>query len=164
MSKTCRNPECKQQNPQPDSEYYAKSGKCKSCRRAYQKAYRRTGGGIAANQRYSKTPERLAGHRQAQANYRAKGKHSIASKKWRMHKIVNRDTLREGIPFNQCTNCHENRPEVNITEECPMMNGAEDIKLCLVYQDWKHSGLHPLKELSEDFWDDYPYDPDLEEF
>jgi len=129
MSKKCSNPNCEELFP----EFYNGRNQCKVCYLAVVKKYQR---GIGKNS-----------HDKANKRYREAGKSKKDITLWVKYNRVNTDTLKEQL-FEECINCNENL-DGNGSQTCSCSNGTESIRLCPVWQEWKHSGKHPLTQCNE---------------
>jgi len=101
----------------------------------------------ARQRAYRSTPKGISVHNATSAKYRntPKGKSLVKATyaTWASRNIrVDALTLREGLPFLACNICVEYRDG-----SCSVAQGAESIDVCEVYQDFKHTGTHPLKSL-----------------
>lgn len=142
----CSNPLCAEVSPE---FYKGEVGKCKVCRRAY----RLSEAGRVSHLNNRSTTKGLTSHRKRNEKYRTGG-HDLKDKaKWLKYNTVNVDTLRDHI-FTECEHCVENIG--NGSQDCAVANGAEDIKLCPVYQEFKHTGSHPLVNPATCEDDQYP--------
>ena len=150
----CSNKDCKEESPL----FYKGGGrKCKACKRAYQLKYR-------------STPEGELSHKKSDRKYwsseKGREKARIRMREWMKWNAVTRDTLNQGIPFASCDDC----PEVfsgRTAHECPVANGAENLSVCEVWRDWKHTKQHPLRKEEESIiFMESPYreDEDIEEW
>lgn len=140
--KRCREESCCEVNP----VFYKNRKICKVCYRENMRLYKQTKKGKQV-------------HILANKKYRTKGSDIKDKVKWLKYNTVNRDTLQEQL-FEQCTDCNENLDGQG-SHTCSVANGVEDIKLCLVHQDWKQHGEHPLVDLSQQY-DDCPYNPETD--
>jgi hypothetical protein len=153
---TCTNPDCQCPNP----EFYDSNKRvCKDCLRRKQRAYRLSPKGRESHYRNRFTEKGLKNKALRQKRYRDKGKEAPVLARWKKYNRITRDTLRE-IVHGQCGNCNENLDGQG-SQTCAIANGAEDIKLCPVWQDFKQWDEHPLVDPNK-FWDDDYYQPEDE--
>ena len=128
LQQKCSSPTCTEAFP----EFYPNSGsrRCVACLRAKQRAYRASAQGEAMHHRYRNS---------------VKGRYqqSLRKAKYLTLSTITRQTLQDMPYHHLCQHCIENVDGTG-NLNCAVSQGAESVDLCLVYQDFKDGGAHPL--------------------
>ena len=143
----CASTTCpKLMDDQPQSEFYKGRKVCKTCckkrQRGYQKKYQKSEKGKATNLKYRTSHKGLVQNLKSVKRYAGTPHGAAIREKVKALKYVNQSTLKEGLHFPECDTCAEFLGTT--THDCSVVLGAESITVCEVYQNWKHSGVHPL--------------------